>query len=58
MDTSIVPVLALITLGLVCVWGYISAVRSYNKARDPDAPKSSLAADTPRPDLLPPDRRW
>jgi hypothetical protein len=49
MDMSLVPVLGLITLGILCAWGYVSAVGSYDKARDPDAPKSSLAADAPRP---------
>ncbi len=57
MDGSIVPILAFVTLGLVCIWGYVSAVKSYNEARDPNAPKSSLAADYPRRDMQPPDRR-
>lgn len=55
MDGSIVPILAFVTLGLVCVWGYFSAVKTYSRFKDPNDPGSNLSKDTPRRDLMPPD---
>lgn len=43
----IVPVLSLMTLLAVCVFALVSKARVEQLRRDPDAPKSSLAKDSP-----------
>ena len=45
--TFIVPLLALITLLAVCVFALVSKARTEHRRHDPDAPKSSLAKDSP-----------
>jgi len=50
--TSLIVILALMTLGGVSVYALIEKNRTEKRKADPDAPKSTLAADAPstRPD--------
>ncbi|MFC3182573.1 hypothetical protein [Cypionkella sinensis] len=61
MDTAwIVPMLALCTLGAVCIFALISKERTEERKHDPFAPKSTLAKDGPQGGvafLLPLDQR-
>jgi H+/Cl- antiporter ClcA len=45
--TFIVPLLALITLLAVCVFALVSKKKTEDRRHDPNAPKSSLAKDSP-----------
>jgi hypothetical protein len=56
----IIPVLALVTLGLIVVFAITSKAKTDDRKDDPRAPKSSLAKDGPQggvamltPDALP-----
>jgi hypothetical protein len=43
----IVPLLALFTLLAVCIFALVSKARIERRRHDPNAPKSSLAKDSP-----------
>ena len=46
MDAQfLIPVLALVTLGAVCVFSLVSKHRTEQRRDDPQAPKSTLASD-------------
>lgn len=48
MDYSyIVPILSLLTLLAVCIFALVSKARIERRRHDPNAPKSSLAKDSP-----------
>jgi hypothetical protein len=48
MDLSLfLPVLTFGTLLAVAVFAFVSSVRTNQRLSDPDAPKSTLAADAP-----------
>ncbi|MGR3742804.1 MAG: hypothetical protein ACU0BC_01420 [Pseudooceanicola nanhaiensis] len=48
MDTSFfLPILTLVTLLAVAIFAYRSAVQTDKRRHDPNAPKSTLAADVP-----------
>jgi len=46
---TVVPFLALITIGAVILAAWISQERTIRRMKDPEAPKSKLAEDEPTP---------
>jgi hypothetical protein len=51
--TSLLPILAIGTLGAVIVFALISRYRTRQRKNDPNAPQSSLARDRPDPNFQP-----
>ena len=45
--TMLLAFLAFFTMGAVAFFAYRSAQESYERSKDPNAPKSTLASDTP-----------
>lgn len=54
---SIVPLLAILTLGAVVAFALISQQATIKRMNDPEAPKSKLAEDEPTPVSAPGEHR-